>query len=209
MRRWLVFASALVAQGCTGPGLCVHGRNWIFKEGTDRQARAVSLTPVPTTIDALRAFPHVDRPADDSRIAPVELQTWELRDVELRSFQRAPDGDVHMVIADEHGHTMIIEAAPPFCVDEGSPWYAQIAATRKVVDDEIPFALMGWRKRWVSLTGIGYMDYWHAQLGVAPNGIELHPILSMCFGKGCALPVVKVTPPRSASVAAARTARCD
>src|ERR1019366_2704804 len=26
------------------------------------------------------------------------------------------------------------------------------------------------------------------QMGVAPNGIELHPVLAMCFGRGCALP---------------------
>jgi len=83
---------------------------------------------------------------------------------------------------------MIIEAAPPFCTDAGSPWRKQIVAVRKVVDDEIPMALLGRHRRVISLTGVGYFDFLHMQPGVAPNAIELHPILAVCFGRGCKLP---------------------
>jgi hypothetical protein len=182
-----VLAALLVLPGCTGYGLCVHGVNWPFKIGMDAQARDIPLDPVPTTIDELRAVPHVERPPR-GRIAPVELTTFVVRDVELHSFQRAPDGDVHIVIADEHGHTMIVETAPPFCTDEPSPWRPQIASVRALVDVEIPMALMGWPRRIVSVAGVGYLDSVHGQLGVAPNGIELHPVLAICFGKGCTLP---------------------
>ena len=185
--RAAIFVFALPLAGCTGPGLCVHGKNWPFKIGTDPQARDVSLAPEEATIDELRSFPHVERPAS-GRIAPVELTTYVLRDVELRSFQRAPDGDVHAVLADEHGHTIIVEAAPPFCADKNSPFYDSIARVRTVVDAEIPNAMMGWRKRTVSLAGVGYFDSLHGQMGVAPNGIELHPILAICFGRACRLP---------------------
>jgi hypothetical protein len=183
-----VLACAALAQGCTGPGACLHGGNWVFKVGTDHDAGKVSLEPVPTTIDALLAFPHVDRPDDGSRIVPVELTTWVVRDVEMRGFQRAPDGDVHMIVADEHGHTIIIEVTPPFCTPETSPWREQITAVRQVVDDEIPMALLGWRHLVLSVAGIGYFDYQHGQFGVAENGIELHPVLSICLGLACALP---------------------
>jgi hypothetical protein len=180
-------AAALLLQGCVGPGLCVHGKNWPFKIGTDPQGSSVSLVPVPTTIDALRAIPHVERPGSGLRIVPVELTSYELRDVTLQSFQRAPDGDVHMVVADEHGHTMIVEAAPPFCTDARSPWRAQISAVREIVDREIPMAMIGTHRRVVSLAGPAYIDSLHGQIGVAPNGIEIHPILAMCFGAGCSL----------------------
>ena len=187
MPRIALFAFlAPLLQGCTGPGLCIHGENWPYKIGTDRRARDVSLDPVPTTIDELRAFPNPGRQPE--RIPPVELTTYVLRDVELHSFQRAPDGDVHMVLRDEHGHTMIIEATPPFCTAPESPWMPQIKAVRKLVDDRIPNAMMGWRWETVSVAGIGYFDSVHGQLGVAPNGIELHPILAMCWGRGCTLP---------------------
>jgi hypothetical protein len=82
---------------------------------------------------------------------------------------------------------MIIEAAPPFCTDTTSPWRKQITAVRKTVDEEVPNAILGWRRETVSVAGVGYFDSLHGQMGVAPNGIELHPILAMCWGRGCAL----------------------
>ena len=37
----------------------------------------------------------------------------------------------------------------------------------------------------VTVTGFGFFDTIHGQNGVAANGIELHPILQICFGKDC------------------------
>jgi hypothetical protein len=34
----------------------------------------------------------------------------------------------------------------------------------------------------VTLTGIGYFDFNHGQAGVAPNAIELHPVIDIAFG---------------------------
>ena len=33
----------------------------------------------------------------------------------------------------------------------------------------------------VHVTGIGFFDFLHRQDGVAPNGVELHPVLSISF----------------------------
>ena len=32
-----------------------------------------------------------------------------------------------------------------------------------------------------TLIGVGFFDRLHGQLGVAPNGIELHPVLDVTF----------------------------
>lgn len=173
--------------------LCIHSGTWIYKTGADPQARDVSLDPVRTTIDQLRAFPHVERP-EHGRIAPVELTTFELRDVELTSFQRAPDNDIHLVLSDEHGHTVIAEAAPPFCTDKASPWRSRIVAARAVIEDVIGPAALGWGHWIVSVAGPGYLDTVHGQPSAAPNGIEIHPLLAICFGRGCALPDVRIDP---------------
>jgi hypothetical protein len=37
----------------------------------------------------------------------------------------------------------------------------------------------------VSLIGVGFFDKPHGQSGRAPNAIELHPVLGICFGAGC------------------------
>ena len=33
----------------------------------------------------------------------------------------------------------------------------------------------------VRITGVGFFDYIHGERGVAPNGIELHPVLDVEF----------------------------
>jgi len=38
-------------------------------------------------------------------------------------------------------------------------------------------------KKKVKLTGVGYFDYLHGQRGMAPNGREIHPVLSIEFVK--------------------------
>ena len=181
-----LFFALFLSQACSH--VCVHGKNWPFKIGTDPQAGDVSLDPVPTSIDELRAIPHIDRPPS-GRIAPFELMTYSLHDVWFQSFQRSPDGDVHMVLADDDGHTMIAETPPPSCTDDSSPWHDKIVAVRSaILADLPPTALIGSRHELISLAGVGYIDSLHGQPGVAPNGIEIHPVLSICFGKGCALP---------------------
>lgn len=43
------------------------------------------------------------------------------------------------------------------------------------------------------MTGVGFFDFLHGQSGVAPNGIELHPVIDTQFGKN-ASPQPKPTP---------------
>jgi hypothetical protein len=37
----------------------------------------------------------------------------------------------------------------------------------------------------VTVRGVGFFDFIHGQNGVAANGIEIHPVLELCFGKDC------------------------
>jgi hypothetical protein len=197
-----VVASTIGAQGCA---VCIHSPQWAYKTGMDSEARGISLVPVPTTIDSLLAIPHVKRPSN-GRIAPAELTTYELRDVTITSFQRAADGDIHMVLNDEHGHTLIAEATPPSCTDATSPWRAQIAAVRATLDEVVGPSVLVWGRWTVSLAGVGFMDSAHGQPGVASNGMEIHPILAICFGEGCTLPGALVDTTRAAQ--SARDAPC-
>jgi hypothetical protein len=35
----------------------------------------------------------------------------------------------------------------------------------------------------ITITGVGFFDFYHGQLGMAPNGIELHPVLNIAAGQ--------------------------
>jgi hypothetical protein len=77
------------------------------------------------------------------------------------------DGDFHLVLQSGTQH-MIAEAPSPSCTVGATPIRRrQMALARSLV------RLCGRAK----LTGVAFFDYKHGQTGVAPNAIELHPIL--------------------------------
>jgi hypothetical protein len=79
------------------------------------------------------------------------------------------DGDIHVVLQDAVGHTMIAEAPMASC-NKGATAYrrhqmAQARAAAGVCSS-------------AEIVGVAFFDFFHTQDGVAPNQIELHPILS-------------------------------
>src|SRR6059036_1361944 len=54
----------------------------------------------------------------------------------------------------------------------------------------------------LTVTGVGFFDFLHGQTGVAPNGIELHPVLGFALVSGGPAP----PPPQSALLPATE---CD
>jgi hypothetical protein len=77
------------------------------------------------------------------------------------------DTDFHLVLVEDGDH-MIAEAPAPYCDLRATPLRRrQIASVRKQVR-------LCSRAR---VTGVAFFDFDHGQTGVAPNAIELHPIL--------------------------------
>jgi hypothetical protein len=77
------------------------------------------------------------------------------------------DSDFHFILQ-ERGYHMIAEAPARYCDGGARPLYRrEMAAARHA-------ARSCARAR---VTGVAFFDYDHGQDGVAPNAIELHPIL--------------------------------
>lgn len=179
-----------VAEGAfdtdNGSSSCGEFR-WNVKTGMDGDADNVSLVPVMTTIAALAELTppdHLD--SDKHRTAPVETTTYELTDVALTYAQLSDDGDYHLVVSDGT-RTMITEVPFPGCVDPGdSPFYCMITQARARVEASLVPSIDGEdRADTVSMVGVGFFDDVAGRHGQAPNGVELHPILGICFGAGC------------------------
>jgi hypothetical protein len=161
---------------------------WAVKTGTDPDASLVNMTPVPKLITDLTSLP---APAgisggtyDDSRVAPTEEQVVVLTNVAVTEIKSESDNDYHLVLNDGSGHTMIGEVPCPGCVGSTSPFSCFITRARGEVD------VIGTTTstNYATIIGIPFFDYAHGQTGVAPNAIELHPILSICFGMNCTVP---------------------
>jgi hypothetical protein len=162
---------------------------WAVKTGSDSQVGLVNLTPASTTIAALRAIPvpsgfGSSSPREVYSGSP-ELQVYKLTNVKLTQFKMEADSDYHLVLQDSSGNTMIAEIAYPGCLS-GSSWTSQITASRNAFDAKYT-ATTSFQtvNDTVTVVGVGFFDVLHGQTGVAPNGIELHSVFSICWGTNC------------------------
>ena len=168
-------ASGLQAQSC---GV----ERWSVKTGTDPDSGLVNLSAgTPNTIATLRGWPTPNPIPANNRVAPYETTVWVLN-ATLTSYKSENDSDYHLVLQDAAGNTMIAEIPSPACVGSSSPFLSGITHARSQFD-AVYTATTSFQTANVPvrITGIGMFDFLHGQTGVAPNGIELHPVIDIIF----------------------------
>lgn len=176
---------------------------WSVKTGTDPDAGLVNLNSATNTTIANLRSPAAPNPIPaNNRVSPWETTQWVLN-ATLTLYKLESDSDYHLVLQDANGLTMIVEIPSPSCVGAGSPFLAGITnarnefnarftATTSFQTANIP----------VQIKGVGMFDFLHGQTGVAPNGIELHPVLDVIFNPGTQTPDFALTAsPATVSVA--------
>lgn len=177
---------------------------WSYKTGTDPQAKDIDIRK-PLTETAITDLIMLQSPADPdaltARDEPTEMTGFQVS-ATLTGYKEEQDGDYHLVLDDGQGHTMIAEIPDPnFCA--GSVWLNLIASSRQTFDAKFGKMLAALRVMKVEMTdvggeaagvpmitkvsipvkvfGVGFFDRLHGQTGVAPNGIEIHPVLEIDF----------------------------
>ncbi len=176
----------------TGPVCGTHcgTERWAIKTLTDRQsAAAINATPQQTSVDALVALPAPPKLPQSARIAPTETQQFTVEALLIAwKEESGPTGDrdFHLVLADptDPGKTMIAEIPSPTCASAcASAEVDAFGAARQVLLNELgpapattSIVLLDPPRR-VEVTGVGFFDFDHKQSGLAPNCIELHPVL--------------------------------
>jgi hypothetical protein len=167
----LVAAAAAVAARVAAPArshaagfsaaLSCGVERWSIKTLKDRpllqHARPATVAQL-TRLRAPRVLPAGRRLAAEHQIYSV------VGSVTLRP---EADLDYHLILR-SGAHTMITETPSPLCTAGATPLRRrQMTAARRAAR---PCS----RAR---VVGVAFFDYRHAQTGVAPNGIELHPVL--------------------------------
>jgi hypothetical protein len=166
------------------PALAQCGvERWSVKTGTDQDSGLINLnSTTATTINSLSAIAAPGTIPDNQRLGPTETTVWVLN-ATLKAYVLAYDSDYHMVLTDDAGHTMIAEIPDSGCVGPGSPLAAGIAHARAQFDAMFTATTTFQTANVpVRITGVGFFDYLEGQEGVAPNGVELHPIIDITFG---------------------------
>jgi hypothetical protein len=173
---------------CPGPGIpkpdngSCGSERWDIKTGIDSHAATVSLVPQPNTIAALIALPAAG--AGTNREVPTESTVWELKNVTLTELKLETDNDYHMVLSD--GSKTLIAEIPSVKCATTSVWKCFMSRARSEVDARYTVSTSPtYPATTITVRGVGFFDLIHGQNGVAANGIELHPVLELCFGKDC------------------------
>jgi hypothetical protein len=136
---------------------------------------------MPSNIFKLRSLPAPANPPLTSRVKPVETSVSAI----LLRYKYETDSDVRLALADTGGRTMIAEIPAPQCVGTSSPFLLSIKFVRSKFTSQF-HPSTSWHRvnTHVTIAGVGFFDFKHGQSGVAPNAIELHPVLRFSVGAG-------------------------
>lgn len=182
----LVAVTVLIAAGLLPSDLQACGvERWSVKTGTDADAGLVNLaSPQPNTIATMAGWTAPNPIPPNNRVSPQETTVWVLN-VTLTQYKLESDQDYHLILSDGAGHTLIAEIPDPACVGGGSPFASGISNARAEFDAKFTATTSFQTANVpVQITGVGMFDFLHGQTGVAPNGIELHPVLDIIFNPG-------------------------
>lgn len=144
---------------------------WPVKVLLDDDTALVDLTPRPTTVAALAALPAPSGTREQRRRHALERLTFRVRAILVSHHVSDDDSDIHLVLADpaRPGVTMVAEIPDSACA-LGAAHSTAYADARRVVETIPPGAE-------VEIEGVAFWDRPHGQTGMAPNAIELHPVL--------------------------------
>jgi len=178
---------------------------WSVKTGTDADASLVNTgATTPTTIATMSSYARPGSLPANNRIAPQETTIYSI-DATLTEYKLESDSDYHLVIQDGSGSTMITEVPDPAC-SAGSLFLASIQNARSQFDARYTATTsFKFTSIPVRVRGIGFFDFLHGQTGVAPNGIELHPVLDILFNPPPPVPVVASVVPNTGPAAGGTT----
>jgi len=190
----LIRSTALLRSACLSVALCgfatgLFGQcgveRWSVKTGTDADVSLVNLnSQTPTTVSSLRSLSQPGSLPANNRVQPTEATVFVL-DATLTQYKLEGDSDYHLVIKDANGNTMITEIPSPSCVGSGSPFTSGVSSSRSAFDAKFNVTTSFQTTNTpVRIVGVGFFDFLHGQTGVAPNGIELHPVLNIIFNPG-------------------------
>ena len=185
---------------------------WSVKTLGDPAGRTVRLSPKATTIRALRKK-QLPGSLGLRRSRGVERTTFRVR-AKLVEMKLEDDGDIHLVIADpaRTGATMIAELPNASCTAGATPRSRAMmrqARSAFVAACGAPTTSFKRLSGTATISGVGFFDRVHGQTGVAPNGIELHPVVAFSGTcRGAPPPPAPPPPPPGGNCAASYPTVC-
>ena len=146
---------------------------WPVKTASDEDIGAVDTLPIAVTVAQLVQIPRPGGPfLNAKRVAPFELRTFILR-ARMARVVVEDDSDIHLILRDLELPNIVLIAEIPSGACTSNPRFARLFEEARRALRALP------RNGLVEIVGIGFFDFFHGQSGNAPNGFEIHPVLSL------------------------------
>lgn len=172
-------------------------QRWHVKTLDDVNEGTINWTPSVQTVTYMDALPvpsGYNESCDTCRYAPSETQVYTIRALLLtRKHETGSSGDddYHVGVADPDNtsKTMVMELPHSICIDACASGFGGFYdAGRNLLDTCFGAASSSFQAFpagvVADITGVAFFDGIHGQTDVAPNGVELHPILHIEFVSG-------------------------
>jgi len=179
------FLLSLSIQVTAQCGVHCGTERWRVKTLTDTTVDNIEPEEVSRSINWFRTRTRPASLPNNTRLIGVETMTFRVRGQVLH-YKREPDKDFHVVIAQtkNHNRTMVIEFADPQCERVcSSTFLEQMRQARQDFIDQVGQPTGSFKEPSepiiIEVVGIGFFDRLHGQRGMAPSGIEIHPVISM------------------------------
>lgn len=160
---------------------CGGKERWDVKTVQDKESEKIRWTPIASNIKTLRALTQV-YPAkfDKSKRYGFEFNTYQI-DCKIVKYLSEDDGDYHLVLVDptDSTKTIIGEIPNPTCERVAKSKYAGSFSYSRKTFESYEISKNKVADGVYRVVGVCFFDKIHGQTGVAPNGIELHPIMDI------------------------------
>jgi len=182
----VVFSIPIYAQQC---GVHCGTERWKVKTLTDSTVGNIDPDEVVKTINWFRTRTRPNSLPNNTRLIGIETMTFKVRG-KVIAYKREGgvhgDRDFHVVLAQVNNlsKTMVVEFADPECANVcSSTFLSQMQQARQDFIDNVGQPTGSFKEPdediVIEVIGIGFFDRLHGQRGMAPSGIEIHPVLSM------------------------------
>lgn len=181
---------ALFLSGCSGssnnPSTSTEEppcgiERWNVKILADAATSKINWNAVPTTIAEQNSFPEIKVSEDTTRMA-FEEQAVSMP-CTIAAFKLEDDHDIHLVLVDNAGDSMVGEIPGTSCPEvAASPYASEFNSAAKWVSDHLGTASPDEFKHVnvnVTVTGVLFQDFVHDVTGHAKNYREIHPVTNI------------------------------